>query len=99
MFTRTCKECHKPFEAKVASAVFCSDPCRKANWNRRAGWGIEIIDLAMEWRFARSEATKQKTYSHLCTRLGRFNDADKAAGRRSWSSSARLGRVNSRVGR
>ena len=99
MYARHCKECGKPFTAKRREAVFCSGPCRKANWNRRANWGITVIDLLMEWRFDRSTASKRRSWSHLCTHLGRFNDEDKAAGRRSWSSSARMAAVNSRVGR
>ncbi len=99
MHKRTCKECQNPFAAKVASAVFCSAPCRKVHSNRRAMRGAEIYDLAMEWRFARDVATERKTYSHLCTLLGRFNDKDKAEGRRSWSPSARMAAINSRVGR
>lgn len=100
MFNRHCKECGKPFTAKVRSAVFCSGPCRRTHGNRRAMRGAELYDLVMEWRFARNVAQERKTYSLLCTLAGRFNDADKARGRRSWSSSARMaGMAQSRVGR
>lgn len=100
MFKRTCWECAKPFDAKVRTAVFCSGPCRKTHGNRRAGRGAQVIDLLMEMRFARSAAAERKTWSLLCTFLGRFNDEDKAAGRRSWSSSRRMEALaTSRVGR
>lgn len=100
MLSRNCKECGRPFEVKVRSAVFCSSPCRRTHGNRRAMRGAELYDLVMEWRFARDVATERKTYSLICTLAGRFNEDDKARGRRSWSSSKRMaGLAQSRVGR
>ena len=99
MNPRHCQECSNPFQSLSRETVFCSAPCRKTHGNRRAMRGAEIYDLCMEMRFARSKAAERKTWSALCTLLGRFNDDDKAAGRRSWSPSARMAGINSRIGR
>lgn len=97
--TRHCRECGQPFAAKRAHGHFCASACRSKYNNRRIQRGGEVYDLAMEWRFARNTATERKTYSMLCTLLGRFNDEDKERGRRSWSPSSRMMAINSRVGR
>ena len=96
---RACWECDSGFETKRAWGHFCSAKHR-SDWNNRRGQrGSELYDLIMEYRFDRSTAHKRKTWSLICTLASRFNDEDKAAGRRSWSSSARMAAVNSRVGR
>lgn len=96
---RACRECGSAFPRGHRSSEFCSLSCRRIYNNRRAMRGGEIYDLAMEMRFDRKTAKDRKTFSHLCTLLGRFNDEDRARGRRSWSSSKRMSNINSRVGR
>ena len=96
-----CQECGGPVACKRADAIFCSLPCRRVFNNRRIQRGGEFYDLIMEMRFDRKRADATKAWSLLCTIAGRFRDEDKTerAGRRSWSSSTRMGRVNSRLGR
>lgn len=94
-----CRECGTAYPLRAKPSEFCSLECRRTFNNRRAMRGSEIYDLAMEMRFDRKTAKARKTFSHLCTLLGRFHDDDKARGRKSWSSSRRLSNINSRVGR
>jgi hypothetical protein len=94
-----CRECGASYPRRAKPSEFCSQACRRIYNNRRAMRGAEIYDLAMEMRFDRKTAKERRTFSHLCTLLGRFNEDDKARGRRSWSSSRRMANINSRVGR
>jgi hypothetical protein len=96
---RCCRECGASYPRGAKPSESCSPVCRRVYNNRRAMRGAEIYDLAMEMRFDRKTAKERKTFSHLCTLIGRFNEDDKARGRRSWSSSRRMANINSRVGR
>lgn len=79
---RICKFCGGTFECLAESPrEFGHDSCRTDLIKMRQSRGLQIIDLAMEWRGDRS---KTEALSKLCMLLGQFRDEDRAVGRPSW---------------
>jgi hypothetical protein len=76
--TGICRECNAKFEARRASREFCSTACRQRFNNRRMTRGVEIYDLAMQWR---DDRTDTAALTLLCRLLAKFKDEDSRAGR------------------
>lgn len=87
-----CLECGKPFLPRQADAEFCAPACRKSWNNRRLVRGAELYDLFMALRWDRRTATGLHVFSALSRLAAGFRreDVDERAGRRSWSSPARI---------
>jgi hypothetical protein len=77
------RECKSKFEARRAGKEFCCAACRRFN-NRRMTRGVDIYDLAMQWRDDRADPAG---LTLLCRLLAKFKDEDVRAGR-SWNRTA-----------
>ena len=88
----TCLECGAAFLPRQADAEFCGSACRKAWNNRRLLRGAELYDLFMALRWDRAVATGLHVFTALSRLAAGFRREDMAerAGRRSWSSPARI---------
>lgn len=60
-----------------------------------------MYDVVMEMRFDRKRASASKAWSELCVIAGRARqqDINERGGRKSWSTTARLKGLASRLGR
>jgi hypothetical protein len=83
--TGICRECKTKFEARRASKEFCCTACRQRFNNRRMTRGVEIYDLAMQWRDDRADTA---ALTLLCRMLAKFKDEDSRAARVSWNRTA-----------
>lgn len=72
----SCRECQAEFEAKSASAEFCSGKCRNDYNNRRAVRGMILFDLFMEMRYRRAGA--KGLWSIMCRLAEEWREEDKA---------------------
>lgn len=50
-----CDECGMQYQPKRGTQRFCCAPCRKQFNERRISGGLQLYDLAMQWRIERPE--------------------------------------------
>lgn len=97
----TCLECGREYSAKSKPSLFCRTACRQSFNNRRQQRGAEFYDVVMEMRFDRKRASATGAWSMLCAIAARHRneDAQHREGRKSWTSTTRLSKLASRLGR
>jgi hypothetical protein len=91
---RTCPECGKLFEPKVAGQLFCTQ-AHTAAWNNRATVrGRVLTPLSMVARITRNgtrgtpeaRETGKRASSQHNRLIQRYRDEDRAAGRMDWAT-------------